>query len=129
MNNRLTVTGEINTKGEYGLYNIAQLNDFCKNNAGKKLIITFQAEDKKSKNGLIAYYNAKLIPLWQDIFYKIGDIKNEVEIDVYLRSQCPITRIKSLSELEYDELLMFMDSIKNHTLVEGNQFIEEPRCL
>jgi hypothetical protein len=127
--NRLTITGEVTNKGEYGLYNIAQLNDFCKKHTGKKLIVTFQAEDKNSKNGLIAYYNAKLIPLWQDIFHQNGEIKNTVEVDVYLRSQCPITRLKSLSELEYSELVMFMDAIKNHTLVDGHQFIEDARCL
>lgn len=121
--------GEVTNKGEYGLYNIAQLNDFCRKNTGKKLIVTFQAEDKNSKNGLIAYYNAKLIPLWQDIFHQNGEIKNTVEVDVYLRSQCPITRLKSLSELEYSELVMFMDAIKNHTLVDGHQFIEDARCL
>ena len=127
--NQLVITGEINSKGEYGLYNIGQLNHFCKSHPDKKLIITFQVEDKKSKTGLIAYYHAKVIPLWQDTFYKLGEIKNSIQVDVYLRSICPLTVNKSLSELDYKELVMFMDEVKHHTLVEANQFIEEPRCI
>ena len=126
---KLTIIGEINKKGQFGFYNIAQLNDFCVKNPGKKLIVTIQVEDKKSKDVILAYYYAKVIPLYQDEFYKNGDIMNNTQTDTYLRSLCPITQKKSLSDLSYDELVYFMDFLKHHALTEINQFIEEVRCL
>jgi len=127
--NNLTITGQINKKGQYGIFNENQLDDFCKKHPEKNLIITFQVEEKKSLKGLIAYYNAKTIPSWVNGFFNLGIIKNEIEVDVYLRSRCEMTRKKSLSELTYKEMVLFHDFIKDVTLKDIHCFIEESRVL
>ena len=97
---QLTVTGVTTKEGEFGIYNKSQLNDFCKKNPGKKLIITVQVHEKQMLDAMIAYYYAKVIPEWSQYFRKIGDMKNNDKIDSHLRSISPITKnISSLSIL------------------------------
>jgi hypothetical protein len=127
--NSIVITGQTTKTGRYGFYNIAQLDDFAKKNPEKNLIVTIQVEDKQSKNGLLAYYHAKVLPMWVDWYYKQGIIKNTVEMDVEIRSLCPLSQIKSLSDFTYEEMVQFMDQVKVVTVEHINEWIEEPRVL
>ena len=127
--NNITVTGIINKKGEHGFFNINQLNDFFKKNHGKNTIITFQAVERRGLKGLLIYFHTEIVPLWVKGFKENGTYMSEQEVKDYLKSDCIITKYRSLSELSYKEMLQFHDYLKKKTLEELNEFIEEGRVL
>lgn len=127
--NKLTLTGEINKNGEFGFYNISSLKKLCKMNPNSKLIVNVSIEKSKSKNALLAIYNIETIPEIQHAFYQLGDIKSTREINEILTSLCPITKKKTLSELDYDEMVMFLDYVNNFSLENLNVVLTDPRTL
>lgn len=129
MKNTITITGSITKKGEHGFYNIDAFKDFCKNHKGYNTTVTFTAEKPNSIKGLLAYYHARVLNEWQYWFYTQGEIKTVAEVDMYLRDDCPLLKQKSLSDLSYDELIMFLEYVKHKSLEEINVFIECPKCL
>lgn len=128
---QLTVTGENYKNGEYGMYNINQLKDFLskKENENKKLIITFQTEEKHSTKSMLAYYFAKIVPEWRQELFKQGTVKTIKQTDKYLRGLSPILENRTLSDLNREELIAFIDHIKDISLQDVHLFIEDPRCL
>lgn len=126
---QITLTGEINQKGNYGFYNMNQFAALCKKYPNHKIIMKGQIEMSKSKNALLAVYNIETIPMVQKALYKQGDLKNTRQTNEYLLNLCPLTQEKALSELNYDELLMFMDYVNNYSLEHLNVALVEPRTL
>lgn len=126
---QITITGEINQKGIFGFYNISQLERLCKKYPNHKIIGNIQIERSKSKNALLAVYNLETIPMVQKALYQQGDLKNTRQVNEYLLSLCPLTQEKALSELNYDEMLMFMDYVSNYSLEHLNVALVEPRTL
>jgi len=127
---QITITGEINSSGKAGYYQQNMLNDFCTKHPNERLVITFQAEKKQSKNALLAYYYAAIIPAWQKALFDIGTIKSTDKIDDELRQLCDLTRKgKSLSALPYEGLILFIDTVRFHGLEDLNIVFQDPRCL
>ena len=128
--NQITILGATTKEGIYGIYNIGMLDDFMKKNPNKRLIITFQVEEKESKNAMIKYYNAATLPMWQKYFFKTGEVKSLKEIDKYLKKVCPSTTEKtSLAKLPKDELHMFLDFISIESLETANFATEDSRLI
>lgn len=124
----LTITGSINKKGQHGFYNINQLEDFAKQFPNMNTIITIQVEEK-GKKGILSYYHAKVLPDWQWELYHAGQIMSIKEVDLLLKKDFPLLQRKSLSDLTYQELLMYIDYVKHRSLEEINIFIESPHVL
>lgn len=129
MKKKLTITGEINKKGIHGFAEIRQLEEFAKLHPNTNTIITFHVEDKKSRNALLAVYNIKLLPEWQEELHNRGIIKNTYQTDMMLRKGFPLLLHRSLSDLDYAELIMFMDYVKYRSLEDMNIVVTEPRVL
>ena len=125
---QFTVTGEIDENGDLGIYNMNQLKDLCRKNKNKRLIVTFQIEEKGSKNAMLKYYYAKVVPEWKQEILKMGMVMTNKEVDNYIRTLSPITESKSLSELNKEEMMHYLDHVRKESL-GINLVIEEPRCL
>ncbi len=128
--NQISVTGLINDKGEYGIYNKGMLEDFCKKNPNKRLLLTVFVDDKDSINAKLRYYNAVVLPMWQQYFFQSGEVKNLKQIDKHLKSICPITDEKtSLSSLPKDELQVFLDLVSIESLDTANFPMTDSRLI
>jgi len=131
--NQLTVTGEVNSKGQYGLYNIGQLNDFCSKHPKSKLIVTFRINEQGTVDSMIRYYRFKILPEWKIALFEIGKAISEEEIDYSLRKRCEITfrngKLRSLKDLSKEEMIVFLDMIKFVSLEHVYLFVEDPRLL
>lgn len=129
MSNKIIVTGVTTKKGIFGFNNILAIEDFCRKNPNCSLTITIEANKEKSRKAILSYYHTKILNDWQTELYQNGTIKSKGEVSEMLLRQCPITKDKSLSELSYDELCMFMDRIKEISLLEMGIVIEDVRNL
>jgi protein-tyrosine phosphatase len=129
MKNKITITGEINKKGIHGFANIRMFEEFAKKHPNKNTFITIQIEDKKSRNSLLAVYHIQVLPEWQAELHNRGIIKNIRQIDDMIRKGFPLLKNRSLSDLDYAELIMFMDYVKHTSLEEMNIVVTEPRIL
>jgi len=127
--NELTVTGEINKAGQLGMYQIREIENFAKMNKGKKLLVKYIIQDEDLRKRLISYYFGVVIDIWQTHFHDTGTILSKKQVDVHLRHNCPITHECELSKLELNDLIMFLDYLKEITLEQANRFIENPRLL
>lgn len=127
--NELTITAEISKKGEIGLYQIREIESFGKMNKGKKLLVKYFIQDEDYRKRLLAYYFGVILDIWQIYFHNTGVILSKKQIDTHLRNECPITQQNELSKLELNDLIMFLDYMKELTLKQANRFIENPRLL
>ena len=96
--NKITVLGDTDG-GKFGVYNIDALNDFCKKNQNKRIIIEVFVEEKESKNAKLAYYYKKIVPDVVNALFDRGDVVTEKYVDRILRGISPITQEKTLSDL------------------------------
>lgn len=125
----IIITGKTNSKGQYGIHNKGMLDDFCKKNPNKTLIFEISAIGKGTKESLLAAYHGIYLKEWVKGMFSKGTIVTEAKMSQLLQNRSPITTDKTLSELNYDEMLVFMDSVKYWALEDVNIFLEEPRCL
>lgn len=126
---QLTVTGKVDSKGDFGFYNLSELTYFLKEHTDKRIIVTFKVSDEDSRKTIIKYYRAKIIPEWRSRLLDQGTIVSEVEVDNYLKSISPLTEKRSVSELNRDELVAFVDTLKDVSLEDVNLFIEDARNI
>lgn len=129
MKNQIIITGEINKKGIHGFANIRMFEEFAKKHPNTNTFITIQIEDKKNRSALLAVYHIKVLPEWQEELHNRGIIKNMRQVDDMIRKGFPLLHSRSLSDLDYAELIMFMDYVKHTSLEEMNIVIPEPRVL
>jgi len=128
--NKLTAHAIANNKGEIGYYGLAEIEDFGKRNKGKKMLVKFTILDEDLRKRLLAVYFASTIEIWQhELWQQQGEIKNKKQIDEYLRGLCPITQEQELKDLDLDQLCMFLDFLKDYTLININTVIEDWRGL
>lgn len=129
MKKQLTITGEINKKGVHGFAEIRQLEEWAKTHPNSNTFITIQVEDKKSRNALLAVYHIQVLPEWQTELHNRGIIKNIRQVDDMLRKGFPLLHKRSLSDLDYAELIMYMDYVKFRSLEDMNIVVTDARVL
>jgi hypothetical protein len=129
MDKQITITAETKN-GKLGFYNIGYLNDFAKQNPNSKFVVTFMLNDGESKDKMIRYFYAKVLPDWQKALFEKGIIMNKKEVERHIMDLTPITQDKlSISELGVYELSIWFDSLANTSLSEHQLFIEDYRNL
>lgn len=125
--NNLHGNGLINDKGDVGYYGLLEIESFAKLHKGKKFTFKFVILDEDLRKRLLAVYFANTVEIWQHELWQRGEVKNKKQTDEYLRCLCPITQEKELSELNLDELCMFLDFLKDYTLMNINRVIPDWR--
>lgn len=125
----IIITGKTNSKGQYAIHNKGMLDDYCRKNPNKTLVFEINAIGKGTKESLLNAYYGIYLPEWVKGMFNAGTIITEPKMDELLRNRSPVTESKTLSQLNYDEMLVFMDSVKLWALEDVNIFLEEPRCL
>ena len=126
--NKLTLPGG-SLGDNYYIYSQDQLSYFLKINKGNKMLITFEVQDDDDRKRQLRYYFAVIIPEWKKALFKKGVIKSNSDVDVYLRSLSPILENISLSDLNFDELVQFLDHVRSVSLQDVNLVLEDPRCI
>ncbi len=124
-NNLLILDAMTNNKGILNIAGTMEMKDFFKQYPNRSVIISFQVLDDEPTKKLIAYYHYKFVPLIEQMFTKVGDIINPKEADFFLRSISSITNtfiinkdlkylpvLKELEELQYNELVLFMEDLR-----------------
>lgn len=126
----ITITGHTDQNGKPGYYQQNMLNDFCKKHPNERLIITFRAEKKKTKNALLSYYYAAIIPAWHKALSDQGTFKSKEQVDNELRQLFPLTKNgESLSALSYEHLLLFIETVRLYALEDINVVFQDPITL
>lgn len=91
MNNAIELHGIFNKKGELLIYGKELLQEFGSTNVNKTVLITVRAYKKSASPSFVGFYRNKYLPDIQRAYASKGDLKTLEEIDVYLRSICPVT--------------------------------------
>ncbi len=136
-NNFLQLDAITNSKGQLNIAGILKMNDFFKQYPNRSVIISFQVLDIEPTKALIGYYHYKFVPAIEEKFLKLGEVINSKQADIFLRSISPITNtyrtgdnfeyfpeLKELEDLQYNELVLFLEDIRNKIATEIGFYID-----
>jgi hypothetical protein len=129
MKNEITVTGEVNAKGQYGVYQMDYIKDFCSKHPNSKLIITFEVVEKESKAAMLSYFYKAIVTRYKKYRFDNGDILTKEQAKEELKDMTMFSRNRSLADLTKAEMVLFLDTIKSTLRAEFGIIIEEVRTL
>lgn len=123
-NRQLLLEGRTNKKGVFRIEGLMKMNAFFKEHPNCRVVARFDILSDNPKDRLIGYYYAKFIPFTVNIHRDNGDIINNEKADLFLRSLSNITHKKEmlkgkwiskillLEDLDYTNLVLFMEDIR-----------------
>lgn len=138
----LVLYGQTDSQGVFKMANIQDMNEFFKQ--WKNSFFTLTIEPNKTDNlsiPLLAYYKKKIVIDMQNALRSSGEHKTKEQTDYWMRSLCPITLkenyvdgkwvrdVLELEQLDNQQLVFFIEFIKDLAAQEYGFFVEEPQVL
>lgn len=136
--------GQSNKQGNFLMANKQEMNDFFK--TWPEEFFTLKIEVHKTKPlsvPLVVYYKKKIVPDMQRAFLDSGERYTLEEMDLLLRSASPICKkedynleekkwenvIIDLEDLDNQQLVFFIEHLKEFAAIEYGVYIEDPNSL
>lgn len=128
----LNVSGRINDKGGM-LLPMELIRDFCRGNAGARIIVKITALAKDVTARQRGYYWGYVVPELRKGFAEKGTLMTDAETDDYIRSLCPICWREgenlTVAQLDCEEMTQFLDWLKQYAAENLSVFVEDPACV
>lgn len=136
--------GQSNKQGSFLMANKAEMTEFFKK--WPESFFTLNIEVHKTKPlsvPLLVYYKKKVVPDMQRAFLDAGERYTMQETDERLRSASPIctkedydfetkewiTKVIDLEDLDNQQLVFFIEELKQFAAINFGVFIEDPTSL
>ena len=140
----LILYGQTDSNGNFLIANKVEMSAHFKE--WPKSFFTIKIEINKTKTAsipLIVYYKKKIVPDMQRAFLENGDRYTQEETDLKLRDLSPITQKENyntdtrkweretmeLEELDNQQLVFFIEHIKDIAAMELGAYIADPNSL
>lgn len=138
----LNLSAKVNDKGQL-LIPMSELNHFTSKWIGKRLVCTFKVYDPGTSHAIRGYYFNKIVPDFKHAFWETGDRMTEKDTEKRIRELSPIMweetpddvtgeyeqRLRTVDELDNQELVYFIEHLKEIAAMELNFFIDDPNTL
>ncbi len=148
---RVNLVGKIDNKGKLLIANMDELREFGKKWKGQTVIMTADVNPGGPSKALKGYYFNKIVPDFQTIFNDTGDRMSLMDVDIRLRSMCPIMvveipmeeaggfaleRIKTIyeissseteGEISSSEMVEFIEHLRIIAAQDYHYQIEDPK--
>ena len=135
----IQLSGKVDSSGNLQMY-MGELNEFLKKWKGCRVIATFSVSKPGASEPLKAYYLKVVVPSFKRAFAESGEWLTQEQADKKLRSLCPITieeevdtdtgeftaRVRELQELDNQELVHYIEFLKQLGAEEFGIYIEDP---
>lgn len=124
LNNQLLLEGRTDKVGVFKIEGLMRMNAFFKGHPNCRVVARFDVLSENPKDRLIGYYYYKFIPFVINIHLNNGDIINNENADLFIRSLSKIThkkeminnkwisKIITLEGLDYTNLVLFMEDVR-----------------
>lgn len=133
------LSGNIDTSGNLQMY-MGELNEFLKKWKGNKVIVCFTVSKPGASEPLKAYYLKVVVAAFRRAFAENGEWLTQEQTEKRLRAICPITieetvdtetgeftqRVRELTELDNQELVHYIEYLKQLGAEEFGIYIEDP---
>jgi hypothetical protein len=142
MPTRYEGSGETSREGKLYIYNRAALNQFFKDNPGKRVAFTFQIFDKDISKGQRGYFFGEIVPRFMDFLIEQGNDVTDEQARNALEDAAPIMwkqihleggktvrtrRRQSDEDFSGEDMSTLIDFCIRYLLEEFNLALEEPR--
>lgn len=135
----IQLSGKIDSSGNLQMY-MGELNEFLKKWKGCKVIACFYVSKSGASEPLKAYYLKVVVASFRRAFAENGEWLTQEQTEKKLRSLCPITidetvdtetgefsqRVRELTELDNQELVHYIEFLKQLGAEEFGIYIEDP---
>lgn len=143
-NRRVVLHGQTNNIGKFLMSNKQEMAKFFKQWKSRFFIITIElSKTEQTSLPLISYYFKKVVPDMQQGFYNQGHRYTQKKVDEELRKLSPITTkekynfdsgkweqdIRDLRDLDNQELVFFIEHLKEIAAIEFGVYIDDPTTL
>lgn len=133
-------TGAINKNGQFMIAGMDQLNSFCSEWKGFKIVGSIKVYRKGSSEALKGYYFNKIVSDFRMAFWEAGDRRTKAETEQFLRKLCPIcwdetpdeetgeyiAELKEIKDMDNQELVHYIEFLRQLGAEHG-LVIEDPQ--
>ena len=133
MPNAISEAGQIRTDGKL-LLPMDRINEFCKANKGKRVVIRLEAAEPGSTEAQLAYYFNYIVPSVQSALIEVGERKTERQVDQWLREQCAVCwsgwgDLLDARQMSKTDFSAFLEWLKQFAAENLFVYIEDPKTL
>lgn len=135
----IQVAGKVDLNGNLQMF-MGELSEFLKLWKGNKIIASFYVSKSGASEPLKAYYFKGVVPSFRRVFQENGEWLTQEQTDKKLRQLCPVlieedvdpetglytSRVREINELDNQELVTYIDFLKQLAAEEFCLFIEDP---
>lgn len=131
------VWAKINSRGQLDFFK-GELDAFCRLHPNRNAIIRVEILPIEASEKTKGYYYGYVVPTIARGFYELGERLTEEQVDIRLRTECPITleekfekggwkkRAKDFDSLDSAEVNEFIEWIKEYASENLSIIIDEP---
>jgi len=120
-------TGKIDGKGKFRIPNKKEFDLFLADHPNKMAIVTLKVFEPANREGVLTYYKAVIVPIFEKLFRENGDLFNDV--DTALRIYLPVCRrdgdLLDLDKMTKDELVEMIEQAKMLAAEEFSHVIKD----
>lgn len=134
------VTGQVDANGRLLISDADGMNDFFKKWPKTKFIGRFSVAQSGSSEAMKGYYYNKIVPDFKKARWENGDRTTEKDTEKWIREMSPIMveeladedtgeytqELRKINDLDNQEMVMFIDNLKQIAAEEFGFFIEDP---
>ena len=138
----INAAGTINNDGKLAMY-MGEVNQFFAKWKNARVVVSFIVSNPGTSEALKGYYFNYVVPTFQRAIWESGERKTEKDTERFLRELSPIMyeecvdmetgeytqRIREISELDNNELIEHIETLKQIAAEEYNTFIDDPNTL
>ena len=137
------IVGKVSNKGKPFIANKAEMDQFFKGWENESFIMEVNVYPKNNARALIAYYEKKVVPDFQNIFREIeGERLTLCQVDEKLKTMSPVmiqeipskesggfklVKMKSIYEISNSQLVEFVNHIRMIAAREYGHDIQDPK--
>ena len=140
----LQLNGQTSSTGGLLIANKEEMNQFFKLWPNSFFIISVEVRKTKPLSvPLLVYYKKKIVPDMREAYFKSGDRLTLEQTDERLRERSPITTkqnynfeskkwetiILNVEDLDTQQLVFFIEQLKDYAAQEFGTWIEDPTSL
>lgn len=122
------------TNGKLVISGKSEMTDFLLRNTGKRILITMQSFDRRTTEAIIGFYYGKIIPDVRQAYKATGLHLTEADTELRLRHESPLMqtaggRMKTVYDLDMEQMVEYIDWIKQYAAENLFTFIIDPRLI
>ena len=137
-----STTGKVTDTGKLAIY-MQEFNEFLKQHKGCTVVAKFRIVTPGTSEALRAYYYNCVVPAFKSAFWENGERMTEEQAEKRIRELSPVMyvqtvneetgeytgRIREISELDNDELVEHIETLKQIAAEDFSTYIEDPRNI